>query len=146
MADIKHTFVNPKADGGDATITRPSDWNAVHVWPNAIDVGTTVLDTDGEFMLQLSRLQVSSTNRLTLAGDTTRVVVFGQTDARVPNVIGWPKQVPDAPWRLPGGYEMNVIGRMSLTGTIRGVIEGNCDLNLMDPQGTGSRLTITGRG
>ncbi len=27
---IKHTFVNPKADGGDATIARPSDWNANH--------------------------------------------------------------------------------------------------------------------
>lgn len=28
---IKHLFVNPKADGGDATIARPSDWNANHV-------------------------------------------------------------------------------------------------------------------
>jgi hypothetical protein len=28
---LKHAFVNPKADGGDATITRPSDWNADHI-------------------------------------------------------------------------------------------------------------------
>jgi hypothetical protein len=27
---LKHAFTNPKADGGDATITRPSDWNAEH--------------------------------------------------------------------------------------------------------------------
>jgi hypothetical protein len=27
---IKHTFVNPQADGPDPTITRPSDWNADH--------------------------------------------------------------------------------------------------------------------
>lgn len=27
---IKHAFVNPKADGGDATIVRPSNWNADH--------------------------------------------------------------------------------------------------------------------
>lgn len=27
---ITHPFVNPKADGADATITRPSDWNATH--------------------------------------------------------------------------------------------------------------------
>jgi hypothetical protein len=27
---FKHAFTNPKADGGDATITRPSDWNAEH--------------------------------------------------------------------------------------------------------------------
>lgn len=28
---IKHAFTNPKADGGDSTIVRPSDWNADHV-------------------------------------------------------------------------------------------------------------------
>lgn len=34
---ITHTFVNPKADGADATITRPSDWNAAHnVTPDTI--------------------------------------------------------------------------------------------------------------
>lgn len=27
---LKHAFTNPKADGADATITRPSDWNAEH--------------------------------------------------------------------------------------------------------------------
>lgn len=27
---ITHPFVNPKADGPDATIARPSDWNAAH--------------------------------------------------------------------------------------------------------------------
>jgi hypothetical protein len=28
---IRHRFSNPKADGGDATITRPSNWNEEHV-------------------------------------------------------------------------------------------------------------------
>lgn len=28
---LKHSFTNPKSDGADATITRPSDWNAEHV-------------------------------------------------------------------------------------------------------------------
>lgn len=61
---ISHSFVNPKADGGDTTITRPSDWNADHVilvgldtpnfgdstgWTNVgssptIDFGTTVAE------------------------------------------------------------------------------------------------------
>jgi hypothetical protein len=27
---ISHQFVNPKADGADATKSRPSDWNATH--------------------------------------------------------------------------------------------------------------------
>lgn len=30
MTQSIHSFVNGKADGGDATVTRPSDWNAVH--------------------------------------------------------------------------------------------------------------------
>jgi len=28
---IRHAFTSPKADGGDATLVRPSDWNADHV-------------------------------------------------------------------------------------------------------------------
>jgi hypothetical protein len=28
---LTHSFTNPKADGGDTTIVRPSDWNAEHV-------------------------------------------------------------------------------------------------------------------
>jgi hypothetical protein len=35
---IKHAFVNPKSDGGDATITRPSDWNAAHTQFGVYDV------------------------------------------------------------------------------------------------------------
>jgi hypothetical protein len=30
-ASVLHAFVNPKSDSGDATIARPSDWNAQHV-------------------------------------------------------------------------------------------------------------------
>lgn len=35
---IKHSFTNPKSDEADATITRPSDWNADHI--------STVFDPD----------------------------------------------------------------------------------------------------
>lgn len=28
---VTHTFVSAKADGGDATLVRPSNWNAAHV-------------------------------------------------------------------------------------------------------------------
>lgn len=28
---VKHAFTNPKSDGADHTVTRPSDWNADHV-------------------------------------------------------------------------------------------------------------------
>lgn len=29
---IKHAFTNPKSDQADASDTRPSDWNADHIW------------------------------------------------------------------------------------------------------------------
>lgn len=31
-----HQFVDPKADGADATIVRPSDWNDEHVTPSTL--------------------------------------------------------------------------------------------------------------
>lgn len=30
---VKHAFTNPKSDGGDTTVVRPSDWNADHTVP-----------------------------------------------------------------------------------------------------------------
>lgn len=44
-----HPFVNPKADGGDTTITRPSDWNATHKAVASISAQTgnyTIVDAD----------------------------------------------------------------------------------------------------
>lgn len=38
MTTIKHAFTNPKSDGADATITRPSDWNAAHVFTGYTEV------------------------------------------------------------------------------------------------------------
>jgi hypothetical protein len=37
---VSHAFTNTKADGSDATITRPSDWNAGHVV--IVDLATEV--------------------------------------------------------------------------------------------------------
>lgn len=38
---IKHAFTNPKADGADATIARPSDWNADHTVDVVAPTGLT---------------------------------------------------------------------------------------------------------
>src|SRR6185369_16273900 len=35
---VTHTFVNPKSDSADTTITRPSNWNATHTLSGALDV------------------------------------------------------------------------------------------------------------
>ena len=62
---IKHAFTSAKSDGGDATLVRPSDWNAGHVTPYA--TGTFTVPT-GNANLQVARLQLTTTQRMTLAG------------------------------------------------------------------------------
>ena len=42
MPNIKHTFVSGKADGGDATLVRPSNWNAEHVVDQYLDIPDVV--------------------------------------------------------------------------------------------------------
>jgi hypothetical protein len=37
MPNIKHAFVSGKSDGGDATLVRPSNWNAEHVVEDYLD-------------------------------------------------------------------------------------------------------------
>lgn len=43
---VTHQFVNQKPDGADATITRPSDWNAAHTVTGLATVATTGAYTD----------------------------------------------------------------------------------------------------
>jgi hypothetical protein len=145
VPDVKHAFTSGIADGGDATLVRPSNWNAAHGWPDARDVGTLVLDTDGEYALQLVRLTLSSTNRLTLAGALTRVVVFGATDDRVPNIIGTPYR-PTTSFRIPDGHGYSWPGRLILQGfSVRGILEGDASMRLFDDN-TSSRFVLTGTG
>lgn len=38
MANVlKHAFTSPKADGADATLVRPSNWNAAHTFAGGVD-------------------------------------------------------------------------------------------------------------
>ena len=37
MPNIKHAFVSGKSDGGDATLVRPSNWNAEHIVEQYVD-------------------------------------------------------------------------------------------------------------
>ncbi len=41
---VKHAFTNPKSDGADTTVTRPSDWNAEHVGSSPPYLDSTTLD------------------------------------------------------------------------------------------------------
>jgi len=40
---MKHAFSSAKADGGDATLVKPSDWNAFHIFDvQAVSTNTTL--------------------------------------------------------------------------------------------------------
>lgn len=69
---VKHAFTSAKADGGDATLIRPSDWNAGHLIPYA--AGTFSVAT-GNAVLQVGHLTLTGSQRMTLAG-TARLRIF----------------------------------------------------------------------
>lgn len=62
---MKHGFTSAIADGGDATLVRPSNWNDVHVAPYLM--GSFTVPT-GNGAVMVKRLQLTTTQRLTLAG------------------------------------------------------------------------------
>lgn len=62
---VTHAFTSAKSDGADATLVRPSDWNAGHLLPYA--AGTFTVAT-GNAVLQVMRLTLTTTQRMTLAG------------------------------------------------------------------------------
>lgn len=70
--EIKHLFVSPKADGGDTTIVRPSNWNAVHkiVLASKKLVGrAAATDGDAEEIIIGSSLTLdATTKKLDVAG------------------------------------------------------------------------------
>ena len=141
MPDVKHKFASAIGDGGDATLVRPSNWNDLHVWPNAVDQGALTL-ADGQFELQLNRLQVSSTNRLTLQG-TARIALFGYTDTTIYNVVGFP-MVPSSPFRVPSGWQYIEQDRLTIQREVRAVLEGSTVIS--DDFEARSRIVLAGRG
>jgi hypothetical protein len=61
----KHQFTSAVADGADATLVQPGDWNDIHVTPYA--TGSFTIPT-GNGAYQVKRMTLTSTQRATLAG------------------------------------------------------------------------------
>jgi hypothetical protein len=140
MGVIVHRFVSGIADGGDATLVRPVNWNESH----SISADASVTIDDGE-LLEPNRFILSGTNRLTLV-DTGRLILFGFTDGAVYNILGNPKVIQDTPFRIPNGYAHDVLDRLTLLGSCRAIIEGNADLYITDDARSRSRFVLAGRG
>jgi len=74
---MKHGFVSAKSDGGDATLVRPSNWNAAHTWEATEDASS---------VLKMKRYSAKNGTAL-VAGDFALSAGWGNT-AAVSAVIG----------------------------------------------------------
>jgi hypothetical protein len=86
MGAITHAFTNPKADGPDATIVRPSNWNENHTLTNIaqLDVANTFTATGNRFKAPIT----NDTNADTMftasaAGKRAAVFQFGHATPTV---------------------------------------------------------------
>ncbi|KKN02343.1 hypothetical protein LCGC14_1118710 [marine sediment metagenome] len=97
MGNVKHAFTSGKADGGDATQVRPSNWNAAHTGAveildrdlTQVDVANNAAETSiYSFSVPAGVMGADGGVRLKLAGDmlcnvagTIRFIVnFGATE------------------------------------------------------------------
>ena len=85
MAGVKHAKVSAKSDGGDATLVRPTDWNAEHVATDPV--------TWSGVTLKNKRVSFSGATALG-AGDFALSAGWGST-AAVSAVIG-----TDGAWEI----------------------------------------------
>ena len=139
MPDITHPFVSGIADGGDATLVRPSNWNAAHDWPTNSTLGNLTL-ADGDFAIHF--YEIALTGELVLGG-AAEISVLGWNDGKVYNVLGTPRS-PRAPFRIPNGHDYKEIDELGLINEIECFIEGDAELYLANFNDS-SEVVISGR-
>lgn len=142
MGVVTHKKVSGIADGGDASLVRPSDWNDEH---SVGAVTGTVEITDAEWIC-LNDLAITGTDDVSLIG-TAELFIFGWTDSQTYNIVGRPRRFVDVPFRVPNDYEFIVsTGSLVLEGIADGIVEGSGELILSDDFGTRSDIVMTGVG
>jgi hypothetical protein len=75
---IKHAYNNPKADGGDTTIARPSDWNADHVITGDITLPAQLTFTLGHIFNSAGNVGIGTTSPTAFGANWRSVEVAGQ--------------------------------------------------------------------
>lgn len=81
---ITHAFTNPKADGADTTIVRPSDWNADHVVVGEFDTVTELLADTSTY----SDYSAGDYLRVVLGGHVYEVAASGASDEHLTTAGG----------------------------------------------------------
>lgn len=102
MAGVKHSFTSAKSDGADATLVRPSDWNAAHT----IDADTTIDINTGALRLPVGTGNLTTTEGYIGYQSTTEIVrVYDGQRERAVSATGW----------VPFLYMPNFVSSAALT-------------------------------
>lgn len=140
---VTHPFVSAIGDGGDATLVRPSNWNADHAFPDKnvfLEApGSVTIATTGRF-IQSTRLALATTDRLIAAG-TGRLVVDDKPQD--PAVLF--HRSPGSTTLSPDSYTVD-FERLSLYGDSRTTLIANARSVVTDFEPITSRLVLAGRG
>jgi len=118
MGNVKHVFTSPKADGGDATQVRPSNWNAAHEGAveildrdlTQIDVANNAAETSiYSFSIPADVMGADGGVRLKLTGDMLQDTVatalvmrmkLGVTTILISTSRIWTQAVPRYKWTM----------------------------------------------
>jgi len=106
------------------------------------DIGSTLV-ASGYWMVQFLRLQLSTTERLTIRG--TGKVYITDLGTTAVYTLGTPK-TPALSFVVPTDYEYIVYGTLGLARVQRATLQGNANLIVFDDVAGRSRLTLSGRG
>jgi len=139
---VTHPFVSAIGDGGDATLVRPSNWNADHAFPDKNvyleGPGSVTLATTG-ILTQPLRLTLASTDRLTEAG-TGRLAI---SDATIEPPVLFRRSAGSS--TITTDEFVLDYQRTALYGNARSTLVGTARVIVMDYAPVG-RLVLAGRG
>jgi len=86
---VKHPFVNLKADGGDDTITRPSDWNADHVTEDISADGTFAWSGDEASTVTGSQTAFNIVGTTVRWSGASGMTLHGMANGAVGRIVLW---------------------------------------------------------
>lgn len=139
---VTHLFVSGIADGADATLVQPGDWNDAHVFTDKNvyleNPGSVSIITTGR-LTQPLRLTLASTDRMTEAG-TGRITISDSIyDSGVLRMRS-PGSLVIMPDEVLAAYQ-----RHAFYGNSRETIVGNGRTVMFDYT-EGSRISLAGKG
>jgi hypothetical protein len=91
--DIRHNFISAVADGGDASLVQPSNWNATHGFTGVLDIanGGTGITSFGTGIAAFLGTPSSANLAAAVTGETgSGALVFANTPTLVTPILGIP--------------------------------------------------------